>query len=311
MKKSIAKIVKIIPFVAIFGNCNVQAQYSNYYNVNLQSNSNVNINANHNVSGTVYTHSTQTISTIDYGALALANAQREQNKIEQQKIADESQKRILLEVIADPVKAYDYGKWEGFNSADKKIFDKKTMKQYQEDTGLKSFGYYYVFPAMFFSKLNYWNWQNVSSDGVVTEIFLSTPVYNKKNVKFDFEDNFEKDTTLVAGKEFKSIDDYGKLKKLFCHKNELNLATVFSGKGYKTTLVWEEKFENGITDNYFVFYNNTDVVGNGVAVSIKVRYHGDRDEVTFEQLEGRRYYLKGLIEKIIATAKIQDIKLMR
>lgn len=216
MKKT-KKIFGIASFLAIFGICNVQAQYSNYYNVYSQSNSNVNANinanVNHNVSGTVYSHSTQTINTIDYGALALANAKREQNRIEQQKIADENQKRVLSEIIADPVKAYDYGKWEGFNSADKKIFDKKTIKQYQEGTGLKSFGYYYVFPTMFFTKLNYWNWQNVSSDGVITEIFLSTPFYNKENVKFDFEENFEKDTILVAGKEFESMNDMGKTPK--------------------------------------------------------------------------------------------------
>lgn len=112
MKKSITEIIGIASFLAIFGVCNVQAQYSNYYNVYSQSNSNVNLNANvnHNVSGTVYSHSTQTINTIDYGALALANAKREQNRIEQQKSADENQKRILSEMIADPVKAYDYGK---------------------------------------------------------------------------------------------------------------------------------------------------------------------------------------------------------
>lgn len=315
MKKELTKIIGTTIFMAIFGLSNVQAQYSNYYNVYSQSNSNVNANikanVNHNVSGTVYQHSTQTINTIDYGALALANAKREENNIEQKKIADENQKRILSEVIADPVKAYDYGSWQGFNSKDKKVFDKKIMKQYEDVTGLKSFGYYYMFPTYFFNQLHWTNWQNVSKDGVITEIFLSLPNYNTNNIKFDFEDNFEKDTVVVAGKEFESIDDMGKPKKMFCHKNELNLATVFSGKGYKTTVAWEDKFENGITDKYFVLYNNSAVVGNGVAISVKVRYHGDKDEVTFEQLEGRRYYLKELIEKIISTARVNDIKLMK
>lgn len=307
---------RITSFLTIFGLCNVQAQYSNYYNVYSQSNSNVNANikanVNHNVSGTVYQYSTQTINTIDYGALALANAKREENKIEQQKVADENQKRILSEVIADPVKAYEYGSWQGFNSKDKKVLDKNTMKQYEDMTGLKSFGYYFMFPTYFFNQLNWTNWQNVSKDGVVTEIFLSLPSYNKENFKFDFEDNFEKDTIYVAGKEVNITDEMGKSKKVFCHKNELNLATVFSAKGYRTTVAWEDKFENGITDNYSVFYNNnTAVVGNGVATSVKVRYHGDKDEVTFEKLEGRRYYLKELIEKVISTARIDDIKLMK
>lgn len=314
MKKNLTKIFRITSFLTIFGICNVQAQYSNYYNVYSQSNSNVNANikanVNHNVSGTIYSHSTQTINTIDYGALALANAQREQNKIEQQKIADENQKRILSEATADPLKAYDYGSWEGFNSKDKKTLDKNSLKQYEEVTGLKSFSYSYVFPTVFFTKLNSWNnWQNVSSDGIITEIFLYLPKYNKENIKFDYEDSFEKDTLVTVGQETEQPNDNGKLRKIFCHKKELNLATVFGSKGYKTTFIWEDKFENGITDNYMVFNNSN--LGNGIELFVKVRYRGDKDEVSFEKLEGRRYYLKGLIEKIIATARVQDIKLMK
>lgn len=164
------------------------------------------------------------------------------------------------------------------------------------------------FLHFFFTKLNYWNWQNVSSDGVITEFFLYPPKYNKENRKFDYEDSFEKDTLVIIGKETEQLDENGRLRKIFYHKKELNLATVFSHKGYKTTYIWEDKFENAITDNYMVFNNN---VGNGVEFFVKVRYHGDKDEVTFEQLEGRRYYLKGLIEKIIANAKVYDIKLLK
>ena len=52
-------------------------------------------------------------------------------------------------------------------------------------------------------------------------------------------------------------------------------------------------------------------LGYGVEILVKVRYHGDKDDVTFEQLEGRRYYLKELIEKIISTAKVNDIVLLK
>ena len=138
----------------IFLNGLIYSQYSNYYNVNSNSNVNVNANVNHNVSGVVYQHSTQTISTIDYGALALANAQKEQNQIELQKIADANKKRMLEEIILDPVKAYDYGKWEGFNSSDKKVFDKKAIKEFEERTRLKSFGFYFLFPEYFFNMLH-------------------------------------------------------------------------------------------------------------------------------------------------------------
>lgn len=292
----------------IFLNGLIYSQHSSYYNVNSNSNVNVNANVNHNVSGVVYQHSTQTINTIDYGALALANAQKEQNQIELQKIADANKKRMLEEIILDPVKAYDYGKWEGFNSSDKKVFDKKAIKEFEERTRLKSFGFYFLFPEYFFNMLHWTNWQNVSRDGITTEIFLNLPNYNKENRNIDYENNFENDT-VVVGKEIELMGDNGKPKKIFFHKKELNLANVFCGKGYKSTFIWEDKFENGITDNYMVFFNNN--LGNGVEFMVKVRYYGDKDEVTFEKLEGRRYYLKALIEKIISTAQVNDIVLLK
>lgn len=299
---------KLLVSFFIFLNGLIYSQHSNYYNVNSNSNVNVNANVNHNVSGVVYQHSTQTINTIDYGALALANAQKEQNQIELQKIANANKKRILEEIILDPVKAYDYGKWQGFISSDKKVFDKKVIQEIKEMTGLKSFRFNYLFPEYFFNKLSEYDWQNVSKDGVITEIFFFLPTYNKENKDIDHESNFENDTVAV-GKEIELMGDNGKPKKIFFHKKELNLATVFCGNGYKSTFIWEDKFENGITDNYMVLFNNK--LGNGVEILVKVRYHGDKDDVTFEQLEGRRYYLKGLIEKIISNAKVSDIVLLK
>jgi hypothetical protein len=41
---------------------------------------------------------------------------------------------------------------------------------------------------------------------------------------------------------------------------------------------------------------------------VKVRTYGDKDKTTFEELEGRRYYLKQLIEKVISTAMVYDMK---
>ena len=290
---------------------NVHAQYSNYYNVYSQSNSrvdaNLKANINHNVSGTVVTNST--INTIDYGALALANAQREKNQIEKQKFTDENQRKDLAEIINDPLKAYDYGQTQGFNSKDRKVLDKKTMQQFEDFSGLKSFGYYGVFPAYFFNMLNWLHWQNVSKDGVTTEILFYLPIYNKQNIKVDYEEGYEKDTLLIKGKEIESTNDEGKPVKFFLHNKDFNKATVFGGKGYKQTLIWEDKYEIGITDNFMVFGNNN--VGNGVSVNVKVRYYGNKKESTFEQIEGRKYYLKGLIEKIISTARLQDVVLLK
>lgn len=290
--------------------CNAQAQYSAYYNINKQTS--INANINHNINGLVLSHSTQTINTIDYGALALANAQREQNKIEQQKIIDEKQKKMFSDIIAEPVKAYDYGTWTGFKSNDKQLLDKTLIKQYQEITGLKGFGYNFVFPAHFFTGLSMLKWQNVSSNGVITEISFNLPIYNKNKIEVDYEATFEKDTlVIVVGKECSAIDNFGKPKKIFYHKKELNLATVFNAPGHKSTYIWEDKYENGITDGYVVYFNNPSFARNGIIAGVTVRYIGDKDDVSFEQLEGRRYYLKGLIDKIVSTARIQDLEFFK
>ena len=68
---------KIILTFLLFGNGIMYSQYSGYYNVN--SNIKVNANVNHNVSGNIYEH--KTITTIDYGALQLANSQKEKNNL--------------------------------------------------------------------------------------------------------------------------------------------------------------------------------------------------------------------------------------
>ena len=88
--------------------------YSNYYgtldvnaNVNQNINANVNINKNVDVSGNVNVN--KTITTIDYEALRLANAQREKNRLESIKYNDSRSRIIAFEIANDPSKAVDYG----------------------------------------------------------------------------------------------------------------------------------------------------------------------------------------------------------
>ena len=70
-------ILLLIPFLSF-------CQYSGYYTIdqNVDLNANVNVNKNVNVSGYV----NKTITSIDYGALASANAQKEANRINQEKL---------------------------------------------------------------------------------------------------------------------------------------------------------------------------------------------------------------------------------
>src|SRR5690606_13409338 len=96
-------------------------------------------------------------------------------------------------------------------------------------------------------------------------------------------------------------DDVG--NEIYVHKKDVNRAKVWGVKGYVGTLIYEDDYEYTIGDNYMSFDEDKK---KGIYYYVKVRYFGDKDEITFEDLEGRRYYLKGLIEKIISTAKIID-----
>ena len=286
----------------ILGNGILYSQYSAYYNVN--SNVNVNANINHNVTGSVFQY--KTISTIDYGALQLANAQREKNNLEQQRFQDERQKEVAIQIATDPLKAYDYGNWFTIASKDKiwkeNSESRESLKKIKEQFGFKEFRVDYVMPnGLLFTMLNPYQLQNVSSDGVKTEIYIYLPMYNKNKIKVDIEGEF---AATEIGKEIEEPDDENKIRKVFFHKKELNRATIYGFKGYRNTFVWEDKFENYITDNYRYIDEN---FGNGYQMTIKVRYYGNKSEVDFEKLEGRRYYLKPLIEKIIATAKVSDL----
>jgi hypothetical protein len=256
-------------------------------------NSNINANVNHNVSGVIYEN--KTITTIDYGALALANAQTEKNKIEESKINDEKEKKIALEIAENPIKSYDYGYKNTFS------VQKKDAKNF----GFKSFSMSYVIPnKILFTQAGAGRFENVSEEGIVTEILISPPLYNKEKIDLDFEREVENDSIKI-GQENDRIDDNGKKVSIFVHKKDLNRATIYGIKGFKRTLIWEDKFENGITDSYNSYNIN---VGNGYTIFVKVRFHGDKDIITFEQLEGRRYYFTRLIEKIISTAIVFNEK---
>ncbi|AWA30984.1 hypothetical protein HYN48_13340 [Flavobacterium magnum] len=299
---------KAILFFLTLGNCILYSQYSGYYNINTNSNIDVNANINHNISGNVYEY--KTITTIDYGALQLANAQNEKNRLELQRFQDEREKEIALQIAADPLKAYDYGSWFTISSKDKIWKEdknsKENLKKIRENTGFKEFNIEYVIPnPLIFTMLSAHKFQNVSPDGVKADIYIYLPVYNKNNVEFDFEKDFE---NVVVGSEVEQVDDQNKLRKIFFHKKELNRATIYGINGYRSTYIWEDKLEDGITNNY---QYTVEKLGNGYQLLVKVRYYGNKSEVDFEKLEGRRYYLKPLVEKIIATAKVSDLEILK
>lgn len=124
------------------------------YDITTHENVNVNKNINQNihVGGAIY--ESKTIRTIDYGALAEANANMQRLQFERQKYADEQQRQIALEMAENPLKAYDYG-------YDMRItaYDKKIANSY----GFKRFSYVYRIPHKdFFYQTSNHRLENIS-----------------------------------------------------------------------------------------------------------------------------------------------------
>lgn len=287
MKKDTEKNKKIEVFIIailfFYSTIDCNAQYSNYYNLNVKSRSDVDVN----VGGTVNVNEHKTITTIDYGALQLANAQREALNFDKIKYTDDRERRINLEIASNPVMAYDYGHdinvtFKGEDAASRN-FKKFTIK-------------YRIPHSSLFVLAGAGRYENVSLDGVKTEIVIIGCVYNSDDVKIDMEKGAKMEEIKVG-----ELNDL----KRFVHKKDIDRATVFGVNGFKSSVFWEDDYQYTISDIYASFDNQ---VGNGITYSVKVKTYGSKKEVTFEQLEGRRYYLRQLIEKIVSTAFIYDYK---
>ena len=269
----------------------VSAQYSNYYQVNSTVDANVNVNANINKNVNV----TGTVTTIDYGALANANAQREANRISSQQYANQRAKDAAIAIANDPSKAYDYGRDNNWKP------DSKFKKNLGWDRKMKYMYHKIPNSSLFVTVGGGYTYENTSPDGVKTQIIINSVFTRKKaretnpNYNSNFEEFFEYKDIKVG-----EINDLGNGNTMY-HKKDIKRANIGGNSGFRGTLIWEDKYEKCITDNYgsFAFKNKETYI-----FTAKVRYKGDVDEVSFEQLEGRRYYFKALIDKILSTIKI-------
>jgi len=270
----------------------VFSQYSSYYgryDVNVKSDIDVTGNVNVN----------KTIKTIDYGALALANAEREKARLEAIKYADQAERHQAIEIASDPIKAFDYGRdnnWEATGKAAQKF-------------GFKRFTWYHKIPhKSLFVKLEGYNYQNISPENVVTELILSG-AFNVEGMKDEakkaqYKEDFElliNDPEAYAKLPEFTVGEFNQEINAFIHSKDINKAKVFGVNGYKGTVIYEDDYEYVIKDNYYASIN-------GVFMQAGVRYKGDKDEITFEDLEGRRYYLRRLCEQIISTSSFTNVK---
>jgi len=362
MIKKIVFIFLCLPIISL-------GQYSNYYSINKNIDANINknvnvsgtVNKNVNVSGTVR----NTITTIDYGALANANAQREANRLTQKKIAieqaqyrdaKERNEAILyanraIEIADDPMKAHTYG----YTYIGKLNHRMKGYENLKNMNGFLSFDEVMTIPhESLFENVGQGRWENISSDGITTEIIPSIASYNYRNFPYlDYEQGIKYSARYQVLNDFyhnnqkpkkrnykknkdkykkdleryyevcDSLDNFGfsftpktnskfpaiKEKSMFpssdgdsayCHKKEVVKRLVYGKKGFRYTLIWEDDYEICITDNYEALYN-------GVRFFVKVRYKADKSsDLTFEDLEGRRFYLSKFVDKTIATRRIEN-----
>jgi hypothetical protein len=103
---------------------------------------------------------------------------------------------------------------------------------------------------------------------------------------------------LIVGRKFVGSDG----DSAYLHKKEVVRRRVSGHEGYCGTLIWEDDYELCITDNYAA--RDAD----GVEYTWKVRYKCDKNgKLGFEDLEGRRFYLRGVIDQFIATWSFDNI----
>ena len=268
------------------------SQYSTYYgtyNVNSKVQLNANVNANIN----------STITSIDYGRLALANAENEKTRLQSLQYANEIEKQQSLEIAINPMKAFDYG------------FDNlwQTKSREAKEYGFDKLTWYHKAPhPSLFTRTSGYNYRNVSEKNIITELELTGPFkiesMSNPQMKSTFVEIYSK--LIENPEEFSKFPDeiVGTVSKnlnAFIHKKDIKKASVFGVDGFKATLIYEDDYQLVIKDNYYASIN-------GVVLIAGVRYKGEKGEVTFEDLEGRRYYLKKLCEQIIATSNFPVIK---
>jgi hypothetical protein len=300
--------------VVLFG------QYSSYYGsysgntnkVDVNVNSKVDINQDIKVSG----HTTQTIKTIDYGALSIANAEREKTRLQAQQYADDKSRQQAIDIAKNPINAFNYGQQASYSLPSIKSWenssDKREYKRIVQNWGFKFIRIRYTF--LHKSLFNYfgggWKWlghirfENISSNGITTEFTLPSITQMKaedvaKNTSPRPAEKIAKMEDIIVGELNEGLNG-----QIFVHKKDVNRATIFGQKGFKGSLIWEGDYDYGITDNYTAIWQTSK--GKTLIAKGEIRYFGDKDEVTFEDLEGRRYYLHIAIEKVFSSAKFWD-----
>ena len=280
----------------------VGQSYSTFYGT-YDVNQNVNVNKNVKVSGTVNQNVNKTVTTIDYGALAAANAQQEANRLNAMQYTDSRDAMIAKEIAADPFAAFTYGTPSGGQLL--RMQTNKVPILVEAGHRGKKVVWEWTTPNKMLFSAPFTNiFRNTTADGaVLCEIEVFAPyVYSHMQSKFGKE-IYPDYTYMAKGKAETDQKKGGDIIEIegedhFTHKTEIGRATVYGIKGYRATWIYETDYEYVIKDNYYSDQN-------GIFFAAGIRYTVEKSRGTFEDLEGRRYYLRRLAEEIIATANFR------
>ncbi|MDA9685417.1 hypothetical protein N9T93_00455 [Flavobacteriaceae bacterium] len=295
---------KLLLVLLLFMTWITHSQSSNYYDVKVTGEIDVNVKKDVRV--------TKTIKTIDYGALALANSEKEKNRLNRLKYSDEKNRVQSIEIAEEPIKAYNYGidnKWETRYTIGDGVI--KFRDKVAEEYGFKYFTFYHKIPhEALFKKVSEtrggYKYENISEDYISASIEINTPInLNSKKLKEYFKvfkGTTENDALKWAKNYNNNLIGEKDIDGNFYYDKELKRVSVFGKKGYKVKIAIEDDFENIIEDKYVA-------ISNGILYAANVLVRGDKNEINFEQLEGRRFYFRRLLEQIISTSNFYDYKL--
>ena len=315
-KKIIMKNLFLALFLSIITPLLVRGQYSNYYKADVNVNQNVNVNQKVDISGAVNVN--KTVTTIDYGALAQANADRESNRLKSMQIANQQDREAMIAIANKPALAVEYGTTTAFNFPDD-LVDRKQRSKLKYRFGYRGFTWSFIVPhkSLFkwvMSDKDGWKFANVSDLGISTSVWLQGQ-YNvaKRLAYYDTKGETEKEQTnkfLSDIVNTENLTSYVRRQKnnegsindgYYYHKVSISRATIHGQEGYKVMSVIEDDFEKAIVQQFL--YSDGEIV---ILATSKVS--GDKD-VSFEEIEGRNFYLSQTIELMVSVPYCYDLKL--
>lgn len=310
MKKSNFLVVLIILNFPLIG-----FSQSNYYKVDVNSKSEIKAEVELN----------QTLETIDYGALALAEAKKEENRLKAKIYKDDTQRKYAEQIASNPLYAYDYGypvtisRAMGISPKHSHGFDRNVTREFAKPKGFNYFDMEFQRPneALYIAAKDT-QFLNESADGIKTNLTIFVPqsilttseMAELKNKDFILKKQYwepffgETENWILNWFDLEpGLKKQNTSQEYFLHKSNIKKSIIFGNDGFVLTRYEENKYEKYIIETYHY------ISSNGLSFECKVEYKGENDKVSFEQLESRRAYLGPLNRKIISSAYFGNYKL--